>query len=783
MQLIPHTVFQGDSVIADLPQPLINGCAHWLDMDSGILEIRDLFSPWYSSTRNWFLDVNSLVAYHGDKATNLIDVRSRTFEEIAAIIEPFETRSMMMLTKTRAYFSLNLPRFNLTFFVNKNGLLESPQLRSTIDVNQDIGTFHGLQSKLVLKDTTNGDSRSVIVPRGTVAVTTEMNHVRIIISSTIDRKDVKYCTFVINPVLHRLDCRHELQDVYYKAYLHALTSFVLPDSLTGRTGTEEALCCLQSGFCQPWGPLDMESIQILSRISELTPCRIYHSPHLKVMQQVEWHPHLSASVQHDDFRTTVDSIFKRSELYHRFYFGVKKLPLTHHKSDLALLERAYWRNSSYRNPEWRMLPLKPAEDSIYIGRDGGYKRAIDEESTNTNEDDEESLRAKYARVFEVACLCKQWSPNIAVTPNLSAVFNEWGSIHGYNQQFLSNLMEDLLQVNLRTYWGSLFGMCQKSSQADDTYALMFKFSLIAFSCKPSDMILIRTLLATAFLDDIHTLQVPRWSSYNKFCHGEVPTLPRLKALIATHEIPYSEKLGPGLKSQSKITEEHYVRQVETSTRQLASHLLKQWPCEKPQRLNFQQSRSLNVEGSIQAIIPLWENWFRNWELSKHVQDVQAILATCKVTKSYIPAPLAELNDVSFPSGNSNFAIPILKDLMGGHGPDITGCPEHLQYYTHNASVVPDNGPHSQESELRRIVRQFKGNSNAVQRRYGIELWESIAALEKLPSRVHSLAIEVDLAGLRTCTRTHAEAVKYHLHQLIEALFSDARSKWLHLGGL
>ena len=29
----------------------------------------------------------------------------------------------------------------------------------------------------------------------------------------------------------------------------------VPDPLTGRTGAEEALHCLQSGYCQPWTPL------------------------------------------------------------------------------------------------------------------------------------------------------------------------------------------------------------------------------------------------------------------------------------------------------------------------------------------------------------------------------------------------------------------------------------------------------------------------------------------------------------------------------------------------
>lgn len=68
---------------------------------------------------------------------------------------------------------------------------------------------------------------------------------------------------------------------------HAYTSFILPDPLTGRTGTEEALHCLNSGCYQPWTPLNEGHTQLLRDLASLTPKRVYYPHDMKVMQKTQ----------------------------------------------------------------------------------------------------------------------------------------------------------------------------------------------------------------------------------------------------------------------------------------------------------------------------------------------------------------------------------------------------------------------------------------------------------------------------------------------------------------
>lgn len=93
-----------------------------------------------------------------------------------------------------------------------------------------------------------------------------------------------YAKFTINNVLKRLDCPAEPRLLYLKAMYHAYTSFVLPDPLTGRTRTEEALYCLKSGYCQPWTPVTPKPYRGLQLIARLTPRREYYPKDMKVIQ-------------------------------------------------------------------------------------------------------------------------------------------------------------------------------------------------------------------------------------------------------------------------------------------------------------------------------------------------------------------------------------------------------------------------------------------------------------------------------------------------------------------
>lgn len=113
--------------------------------------------------------------------------------------------------------------------------------------------------------------------------------------------DMRYGRYIIDDVLGRLQCPPEPLLLYTKAQLHAYTSFFLPDPLTGRTGTEEALQCLQSGGCQPWEPLRAPGQEVLATLADLTPRRSYYPKELKTQQTVSWNPHLTTTIQHESF--------------------------------------------------------------------------------------------------------------------------------------------------------------------------------------------------------------------------------------------------------------------------------------------------------------------------------------------------------------------------------------------------------------------------------------------------------------------------------------------------
>lgn len=57
LELVPSFVFRGHST-PDLPTLLIGNCCHWLDIQTGVLEIRTQPHIWMSKPSNWKIDVN-----------------------------------------------------------------------------------------------------------------------------------------------------------------------------------------------------------------------------------------------------------------------------------------------------------------------------------------------------------------------------------------------------------------------------------------------------------------------------------------------------------------------------------------------------------------------------------------------------------------------------------------------------------------------------------------------------------------------------------------------------
>jgi hypothetical protein len=122
-----------------------------------------------------------------------------------------------------------------------------------------------------------------------------------------------YLKYSIDPVLGRLTCAMEPAMVYQLALMHAITSFVVPDKLTGQTGGEQALRILKSAYASPCVPLPANAFPALNAISKLSPTRGYYPPDLRCMEVVDWSSVLTVTIQRDELQPLVSSIYEASD--------------------------------------------------------------------------------------------------------------------------------------------------------------------------------------------------------------------------------------------------------------------------------------------------------------------------------------------------------------------------------------------------------------------------------------------------------------------------------------
>ncbi|KAI1629950.1 hypothetical protein EDD37DRAFT_671712 [Exophiala viscosa] len=255
LEYIPSSVFQGDQAF-DLPASLTENCVHWLRLQDGVIEVRKAQKIWRPQPSNWQINLSKQIAQR--RTSLLVDPSSPFFSFVARIFQHFEEpRHITLYQPQKGALSVELRRFELSFFVNGKGLLESEQLKAEIDLNQDAGTWFGLLPKIILRDSSTPKNRSDIVPLGPLRSERRGPHVAV----TIDTTEPAYGRFSLDDVLGRVTCAPEPGLLYTKALLHASTSFCLADPLTGQTGVEEACDILGGGNAQPYTPLTAGNIQ------------------------------------------------------------------------------------------------------------------------------------------------------------------------------------------------------------------------------------------------------------------------------------------------------------------------------------------------------------------------------------------------------------------------------------------------------------------------------------------------------------------------------------------
>ncbi|KAK3904432.1 hypothetical protein C8A05DRAFT_13694 [Staphylotrichum tortipilum] len=384
-EFIPPWKLQGD-----VPSSFIQDYSHWLNLDTGVVEFRPVNEPWASCPEsNWALVRNGTRTTLERKGCFSIDVHSPTAVALSALLAPIESNNNvgMVFNPQDGVLQLDLPRFSLSFTLAKghSRLWSKHYSGMHIDECQSIGALIGLENKLVLKQDGVSElctpQRMVLVPRGRRSSTVTVDTMRVTIEQPLGTTRVKHDAFNVDSRLGQLISRGSLFSRLHLCHLHALTSHFLPDPLTGRTGTEEALRILQSAAVRSFERLDAESYRVLCEIATISPKRQFYPQHLEAMEQVRWSKDLPVLSQHDGFWPAVEEILSHArdcELLHRGQETsdmppeLKSIPRPH---ALSLAQRAKIRHSGFQVSEFGGENHTTALDRHYSGRHFALGRA------------------------------------------------------------------------------------------------------------------------------------------------------------------------------------------------------------------------------------------------------------------------------------------------------------------------------------------------------------------------------------------------------------------------
>ncbi|PQE25690.1 p-loop containing nucleoside triphosphate hydrolase protein [Rutstroemia sp. NJR-2017a BBW] len=757
LELIPREVFESAGSF-DLPNSLLRDCVHWLDLRTGLLEIRPKPHIFHSKPANWTLNVRQRVAHR--RTGRLICPYSSTARKISRIFDHFENHTELTIfqPQTRA-LSVELKRLSLRFFVNQRRFMQSPELQAEISDDQTCGIWEGLRSKLLLQDITNSRSRSILVPMISDAHCLKYK-LHGIHMATYIRNSGAYGRYFINPVLGRLDCPAEPWLLYQKALLFALTSFILPDDLTGRTGTEEALSLLKSPQYEPWSTLNTAPYNCLLQIANISPKREYYPRDGSTLQRTWYDNELAIYIQFDGYRSIVQGILEHHDKIGQF---------TPMKFEMPRLEVPGSREQHLvrRNlARWHLFMRQVEKcaavvDKVYHSRDGYQPNQ------------------SRSNVFESLDLLVRWPQTLKTTKDLSGILQMMPNITGFLGTYQRLLLSERLKFEPSTDFGPLWNTCR--SFEGNREQLFWLFAELSFDhCV--DMQLIRTLIACTILQELKALSPPSWHVYVQYRQNNVPSASYL-CRRAKHIPVYA---------QFKTTKKARVVAARTDLdcQAIAQHLLKQWPCAKLTIDNLPTTGQIDIATGIQIIIPEWERMFMNFELWKFIEQIQTVLnRSSSQTDWTMPVMMSKEPDM-YPTRDIGDVVPVLENLLSRAGPApstiIIPVPTGLRPIPSAPATLKSivQGPSPEVKELGELIAQFPTSNSFVRQTYAKNLLLSLDAFQSFDSVPKFQRKTVDRFQLGRDIQAAKQAMAKSKNDLLNALsLGDATSGWLTQAGL
>lgn len=631
-EVLPRGLFRNR-----LPTTFVEDYSHWYDAASNMVVFRNRSTPWKTSNSSWILSRgkdNS--GWRLEKnGTRLISPTSLTGTTVTSIFASIQAplQIKIVLANNNEHLEVELPELQLEFYL-KGGTnsMVSRKLRGLeVDCNQSIGTLVGLKTKLVLRDPLSGD-RKVLIPAGSVLVSRDRGHVSAIITSARTSPFV----YKVDQLLQRLTDNGGLQSKLFLCYLHGLTSFCLPDPLTCRTGTEQALCILKSSAVKSFPLLTAENLSLFQRIDSLTPRRTYYPAHEKVMQTVKWNDSLPSLSQHPHFHNAVEEILHHYQSTQLFHPNEYVRPPSIDGVSQLLLSRDASRTSRFRVSCFGAEDFISTSDSVYAARDNG-----------------QSNQAQEAQVIAImmfrrdGVLYRKPSCYKNLADHILKKLKNVGRVNGpsippsslpaleYDSQWLEDKQPE--------YWAQLWCWLHQNTRKQLHISLSRKFQVImwfatmAFALK-ADLDLLHAA-ATMFLDaEIRAIEPVKKHSF-KLCDGDTVNSNALRGAVSQAALPFEKSpekyislpviRGETRQSQWERRNRLHRENKGNALTQFVRHLSDQFPTSTPvpptDSAENYISKYINIAKAMLAVVPLFTTWNDNRLFAEYIRRFGGVL--------------------------------------------------------------------------------------------------------------------------------------------------------------
>ena len=559
-----------------------------------------------------------------NSSLSLLDIKSKTASMVSSLLAPIEAPENLILTLSSDFrLSVELPWYRLWFRLQEGHLLSENHPGFFVDNARTIGTFIGLQSRLVLAPSSTKlyARKQLIVPSGTIRVGSSGDHVELTVD-TEGAHHVSYHEYEIDKTLGQVVDNGDLLSCFTKVYIHAITSFCLPDPLSGLTGTEMAIEELRSPSCLSFQNLQDPEFCMLCKIREVAPWREWYPKHMPDMQTIHWHPHLSFLSQHDDFVLYSSIILQHantlSDAQSRRWFDATR---DDHLQDRAMFCRVcHYAASLQRNPS--------PEDIQY--------------SCGERTDNVDCDHASESEVARLSTIIRQ--PKYHVNPvwDLWATFKKWTLLNGtcavetkYSHKWC------------RPKWSEVWlPLCFKL-QGARTSSLLFTISTAAYT-SPGDHQLVQMLLMLATDESLWRCKQPLFAGASVYdlSKGTKPDHTVLQQSILSQAYEYSLLydviIGMGAGS---LSETRFNATLQSQVNNAICQLFDQWPCENPRDPTPSVGTGwlFDLLQAMREVKGHFALWYCNHALHEHIVEVQRTLDAISVRNPLPQHPALRLN--------------------------------------------------------------------------------------------------------------------------------------------